>query len=122
MPVTSSRSSIKRWPSAEQVLDAASLWAQRLQECEPRIVGVGVFGSCVRGEWAVGSDVDLIVVRRDGAPVPGLLGADVDALPVPADVLHYTESELGALLERGGRMAGVVRDETRWLVGGLRAA
>jgi len=122
MPVTSSRSSIKRWPNADQVLDAVCLWAQRLHAGERAIVAVGVFGSYVRGEWGVGSDVDLLVVRRDGAPVPELLGADVAALPVPADVLHYTESELAALRERGGRMARVVRDETRWLVGGPRAS
>jgi hypothetical protein len=35
--------------------------------------------------------------RRD----PDLLGADVDALPVPADVLHYTESELAEVLAVG---------------------
>lgn len=65
MPVTSSRSSVKRWPSPEQVLDA-----------------------------------------------------DVDALPVPTDVLHYTTSELERVLAQDGRMARVLRDEARFFVGG----
>jgi len=55
MPVTSSRSSLKRWPKPE-------------------------------------------VVRRDGSPRPELLGADVAALPVPVDVLHYTETEFARVL------------------------
>ena len=122
MPVTSSRSSIKRWPSAERVLHATEAWAQQLVAADSSVVAVGCFGSYARGGAGVGSDIALLVVRRDGAPVPHLLGADVDALPVPADFLHYTESELAALLEREGRMARVVRDEVFWFVGGTRIA
>jgi uncharacterized protein len=117
MPVTSSRSSIKRWPKAESVLHATAAWAQQLAAADPSVVAVGCFGSYSRGEAGVGSDIDLLVVRRDDAPVPHLLGADVDALPVPADLLHYTETEHAALLARGGRMARVVRDEALWFVG-----
>ena len=120
MPVTSSRSSIKRWPKAESVLQATAAWAQRLVAAAPSVVAVGCFGSYARGEAGVGSDIDLLVVRRDGTPVPHLLGADVDALPVPADFLHYTETELAALLARGGRMACVVRDEALWFAGGTQ--
>ena len=76
MPVTSSRSSVKRWPRPEQVLGA------------------------------------------DGVPTPDLLGADVDALPVPTDVLHYTTSELERVLAQDGRMAHVLRYEARFFVGG----
>jgi uncharacterized protein len=117
MPVTSSRSSIKRWPNAESVLHTTAAWAQQLAAVAPSVVAVGCFGSYARGEAGVGSDIDLLVVRRDDAPFPHLLGADVDALPVPADILHYTETELAALLVRGGRMARVVRDEALWFVG-----
>jgi uncharacterized protein len=118
VPVTSSRSSLKRWPSAELVLSSAGAWARRLADGAPSVVAVGYFGSYARGEGGVGSDLDLLVVRRDGTPEPDLLGADVAALPVPADVLHYTEGELRDLLERGGRMATVVEHEARWWVGG----
>jgi uncharacterized protein len=118
VPVTSSRSSLKRWPSAERVLGAALSWAQRLAGAEPSVVAVGYFGSYARGDAGFGSDLDILVVRRDGAPKPDLLGADVDALPVPTDVLHYTEGELRDLLERGGRMATVVEREARWWVDG----
>ncbi|MBA2667962.1 MAG: nucleotidyltransferase domain-containing protein [Trueperaceae bacterium] len=119
MPVTSSRSSIKRWPSAEQVLGAATVWAKEFAAANDGVVAVGYFGSYAVGEAGVGSDLDLIVIRRDDAPVPDLLGADVAALPVPTDILHYTEGEFSAMLERGGKMARVARHETAWLIGGI---
>ena len=39
----------------------------------------------------------------------------VEALPVPADLLVYTESEWQALVERGGRFAAVLSRETVWV-------
>jgi len=118
MPVTSSRSSVKRWPSPEQVLGAAEAWAMRLAAATPAVVAVGCIGSYARGDAGVGSDLDLVVVRADGVPIPDLLGADVDALPVPTDVLHYTTSELERVLAQDGRMAHVLRHEARFFVGG----
>lgn len=115
MPVTSSRSSIKRWPAAEDVLAAARAWARSLLDGDPHVHAVGVIGSYARAEAGVGSDLDLVVVRRDAAPRPHLLGADVDVLPVPVDALHYTDSELARVLALGGRMAAVLQDEVVWL-------
>lgn len=111
MPVTSSRSSIRRWPSAETVLAAARTWARALLESDPAVQAVGCIGSYARCDAGVCSGLDLVVVRTDGAPRPDLLRADVDALPVPADVLHYSEAELSAGLAVGGRMVVVLREE-----------
>ena len=79
---------------------------------------MGYFGSYARGEASFGSDLGLLVVRRAGAPVPDVLGADVAALPAPADVIHYTSTELTSVLEQGTRRAGVISREARWWVGG----
>jgi uncharacterized protein len=121
MPITSSRSSLKRWPSPEQVLRSAEAWAWRLASTTPTVIAVGCIGSYARGDAGVGSDLDLVVVRADDAPVPDLLGADVDALPVPADVLHYTTSQFARVLAEDGRMARVLRDEARFFVGDISA-
>jgi uncharacterized protein len=118
VPVTSSRSSLKRWPRAEHVLSVAREWARRLADTDPSVIAVGYVGSYARGDAGVGSDLDLLIVRRDGSPLPDVLGADVVALPVPADILHYTESELAGVVERGLRMATVIRHEARWWIGG----
>ncbi len=61
--------------------------------------GVGaVFGSCARGDWGVGSDLDIVVVLRssDVAFTRRALAVDATALPVPADVLVYTVAEWDA--------------------------
>jgi uncharacterized protein len=115
MPVTSSSSSIKRWPSPDSVLEAARRWARELLDHDPSVRAVGCIGSYARGDAGFGSDLDLVIVRQDGAAVPALLGADVDALPVPADVLHYAESSFADVLARGGRMGDVLQNEVVWL-------
>jgi uncharacterized protein len=117
VPVTSSRSSLKRWPSAERVLGVAAAWARRLAQSDPTVVAVGYFGSYARCDASFGSDLDLLIVRRDGTPLPDVLGADVDALPVPADIVHYTTMELKDVLDMGSRMADVIEHEARWWVG-----
>lgn len=116
MPVTSSSSLLKRWPNAERVVAAGGQWAQQLADREPTVLSVGYLGSYARGDAGVGSDLDLIVVRRNGSPIPDVLGADVASLPVPADVFHYTAGELARVFAREGRMAGVLRSEAHWWI------
>jgi predicted nucleotidyltransferase len=80
---------------------------------------VGYFGSYARGEDGFGSDLDLVIVMRSaGGPAArrGLL-FDTSPLPVPADILVYTEDELEEVLSREGRFARVLREETVWLTG-----
>ena len=82
------------------------------------VLGIGYFGSYARGDWGVGSDVDLVVVVRESAEPFNRRAAVWDAteLPVPADVLVYTGDEWRALVSRGRsgqRMAG----EVVWVVG-----
>ena len=40
---------------------------------------------------------------------------DLTSLPVPADVLVYTRTELESMLSEGTRFATVVANETEWL-------
>jgi uncharacterized protein len=117
MPVTSSASSVKRWPSAEHVLRAARGWASDIAADDAAIVAVGVFGSYARGDAGFGSDLDLIVIRRDGAGPFDRRAAASEALPVPADVLIYTAREWRALVTGDSRMARVLQHEARWLHG-----
>ncbi len=74
---------------------------------------MGYFGSYARGDWGVGSDLDVIlVVRESGTPfIRRAADWDLTRLPVPADVLVYTEGEWQALTESGIRFARVARDE-----------
>ena len=122
MPVTSSASSVKRWPSAESVVAAARAWAARLAERDPTVVAVGCFGSYARGEAGFGSDLDLVVIRRSDAGPFDRRVAAAETLPVPADVLVYDADAWVRLQAGGRRMARVLESETRWLHGTPPAA
>jgi predicted nucleotidyltransferase len=92
-------------------------WAGRAGVDRPDLLRVGYFGSYARGDWGVGSDLDVILVVRESA-TPFIRRAadwDLTRLPVPADVLVYTEREWQALTESGTRFARIVRDEVAWV-------
>ena len=111
MPVRSLSSPVLRWPDAETVDRAVRRWAEAVALSHSDVLGIGYFGSYARGDWGVGSDVDLVVVVGKSAQPFFRRAAAWDAteLPVPADVLVYTGDEWRALVSRGSfgrRMAG----------------
>ncbi len=118
MPVTSSTSSIKRWPSAEAVLSAADAWAREAAEQRPDLIALGYFGSYARGEAGFGSDLDLIaVVGTDDQPAEERSRDwHTEVLPVPADLLVFTVREWQQLEAEGGRFVRTLRAEAQWLV------
>jgi hypothetical protein len=102
MPVRSSRTAVLRWPDRDAVDSAVRAWGRRVLGEGRGVEAVGYYGSYARGDWGVGSDVDLVVVVRDsGAPFERRAAAwDATALPVPADLVVYTEAEWGTLPSR----------------------
>ena len=118
MPVTSSTSSIKRWPDTEAVLSAADAWAREAAEQRKDLIALGYFGSYARGDAGFGSDLDLIaVVRTDNRPSTER-GRDwrTETLPVPADLLVFTLREWKRLAAEGSRFGQTLRAEAQWLV------
>jgi uncharacterized protein len=98
MPVRSSSSSVVRWPDATTVDRALREWARRAAAGRTDVRRIGYFGSYARGDWGVGSDLDVIIIVA-AAHLPFERRAvewDLTELPVPADVLVYTEEEWGA--------------------------
>ena len=65
----------------------------------------------------MGSDLDLVaVVRSATEPFHRRTASwDLTPLPVPAELLVYTDAEWSALQERGGRFAATLGSETHWL-------
>lgn len=121
MPVRSLSSSVLRWPDAEVVDDAVTRWAQAAAETRSEVVRVGYFGSYARGDWGVGSDVDLVViVVEDDQPFERRATRfDTTGLPVPAELSVYTVDEWKA----GEQRLGFVRtaaDEMVWVWDGHR--
>lgn len=104
MPVRSLRSSVLRWPDTRAVDGAARRWAEDILAARSDVLRIGYFGSYARGDWGVGSDLDILVIVGE-SPHPfearGLM-FDTTTLPVPVDLLVYTEAEWGALVSHSG--------------------
>ncbi|MGC9530666.1 MAG: nucleotidyltransferase domain-containing protein [Candidatus Bipolaricaulaceae bacterium] len=83
---------------------------------EPNVLRIGYFGSYARGDWGVGSDLDLVIVVREACDPPTRRGSawDVTELPVPADVLVYTLREWEEM-EGQGRLGRTFRGEVVWV-------
>lgn len=116
MPVRSLNSSVLTWPDAATVEAAVREWARSLADRHPDILRVGYFGSYARGDWGVGSDVDIVIVVEQ-SDVPFARRAaqwDTTSLPVPADVLVYTEEEWERL-DPAAAFGRVMREEVRWV-------
>ncbi|MBM4049454.1 MAG: nucleotidyltransferase domain-containing protein [Planctomycetes bacterium] len=117
MPVRSLSSSVFKWPDARTVDHAVRAWAKAQAERRSDILRIGYLGSYARGDWGVGSDVDILIVVQDSdrpfAQRP--LAFDATCLPVPADVLVYTHAELRALSTGQMRFARVLSSESVWV-------
>jgi predicted nucleotidyltransferase len=110
-------SSVFTWPDKSSVVSALSTWADGVAATRPDLVRVGYFGSYARGDHGVGSDLDVIIVVRESS-TPFVRRAaewDLTRLPVPVDVLVYTENEWRSLAKSGTRFARVARDEVVWV-------
>lgn len=105
MPKRSLHSSVLKWPDAETVRAQLATRAREIAREHPQVRRIGYIGSLAHGEWGVGSDVDIILVvsasehhMHDRASQ-----FDFTTLPVPADVLVYTEKEYDDLIGGGSR-------------------
>lgn len=117
MPVRSLNSRVLKWPDAETVHQAVLNWAAEVAKARADVLRIGYIGSYARGDWGVGSDLDLVVVvEAEERPfVTRAAVWDLSPLPVPADLLVYTRAEWQTLLERGGRFARVLAEEAVWV-------
>lgn len=119
MPVRSLRSSVLRWPDRDAVDRAARRWADTESRARPELQRLGYFGSYATGTWGVGSDLDLVaVVTRAARPFAQRpLDWDLNTLPVPAEILVYTQAEWSRLVTRQDRFARVMDREVVWIIG-----
>ena len=116
MPVRSLSSSIMKWPSKETVVDALVKWSEVLKG-DSNILSIGYFGSYVRGDNGVGSDLDVIIIMEDSKVPFGKRGIEWDLamLPVPVDLLIYTLDEWNKLKKEPSCFIKRLREEVRWI-------
>jgi len=53
---------VLKWPDHEEVINKLQQWSETVCKQNQEIIGVGYFGSYARGDWGMGSDLDLIVI------------------------------------------------------------
>jgi predicted nucleotidyltransferase len=96
MPVRSLTSPVLIWPNHDQVDQEVRSWGVAPKASTPAAVRVGYFGSYARGDRGVGSDLDVVVIMTECGLPPERRGTAFDTitgLPVPVDLLVYTEAE-----------------------------
>jgi predicted nucleotidyltransferase len=105
------------WPGRNRVSSALAAWALELSKGCEELLAVGFFGSYARGDWGVGSDLDLIVILEACQSPFGRRSVpmEIATLPVPADLLIYTRSEIEEMMKTGGRFANTLRAEAVWV-------
>jgi predicted nucleotidyltransferase len=101
------------------VLAKARAWASETLAGRSEPIAIGCFGSYARGDWGVGSDLDLVaIVTASTAPYSERARAwDLSGLPVPAEILVFTRDEWTRRLAESDRFARMLRDEVNWLAG-----
>jgi predicted nucleotidyltransferase len=78
---------------------------------------LGYFGSYARGDWGVGSDLDIVAIVSE-SPEPferRNLSWDLQPLPVPAELLVYTKEEWERLHQESGRFIRTLDREIVWV-------
>jgi uncharacterized protein len=118
MPVRSFGSQVLCWPDREAVVAALTTWSTRLRDSRPDVLRVGYFGSYARGDWGVGSDLDVVLVVEDSdeAPLRRPLAFDTIAgFPTPVDLLVYTAEEWRALSTDADPFARRLTTEVVWI-------
>ncbi len=117
MPVRSLNTSVLSWPGKAEVHNAVKRWAHRQAAKRLELVSLGYMGSYARGDWGVGSDVDLVIIVTDTDKPKDRRTVDwpTEELPVPADTFVFTVAEWEALRTRRDRFARAVQEETVWV-------
>jgi predicted nucleotidyltransferase len=117
MPVRSLNSSVLKWPNRVQVDEAVRQWIRAEAASHPELCQLAYFGSYARGDWGVGSDLDLVaIVKESTEPFHRRsLNWNLNGLPVPADLLVYTLAEWDRLMAGKSHLAGTLRREAIWV-------
>lgn len=102
MPVRSLGSSVLKWPNAQTIEQALRHWTENVVRNRKDVLQIGYFGSYARGDWGVGSDLDLVIIVESSEQSFERRSVEWDTteLPVPVDVLVYTKEEWQSLSQQ----------------------
>lgn len=117
MPVRSLNSSVIKWPRKKEVKGSLNEWSGRLTEERDDVIRIGYFGSYAKGNWGVGSDLDLIIILEESDEPFERRGIDFDtsSIPVPTELLVYTRDEWKRMKEEKSGFYRTVSREVIWI-------
>jgi predicted nucleotidyltransferase len=99
------------------VVGALRRWAEACPRDHPEVLRIGYLGSYARGDWGVGSDLDVLLVLEvsDRPFIERPSQWDLSDIPVPVDVLVYTRDEWEAMAREGSKFHQVAEREVVWV-------
>ncbi len=95
---------------------AVRSWSAEQAQHRPELKRLGYFGSYARGDWGVGSDLDLIAIVDEASESfeRRSLNWDLNSLPVPSEIVVYTLQEWDELQKRDNKFGRMLRSEAIW--------
>ncbi|MDH3828023.1 MAG: nucleotidyltransferase domain-containing protein [Desulfobacterales bacterium] len=95
---------------------AVRSWTAEQVQQKPEIVRLGYFGSYARGDWGVGSDIDLIAVVNETSESfeRRSVNWDLNGLPVSAEIIVYSLPEWEDLEKKDTKFARMLKSEAVW--------
>jgi predicted nucleotidyltransferase len=105
------------WPDQAKIDRAVREWADGEARRHSALRRLGYFGSYARGGWGVGSDLDLVaIVKATDEPFERrAIAWDLTPLPVPAEIIVYTEAEWTTIQAEGSAFARTLARDTVWI-------
>jgi len=80
----------------ETLLAEIREWLDRQKPEHPEMIAAGLFGSYARGDYAPGSDIDLLIIVSASKEPRWFMRSSsfqTETLPLGADVFVYTQAE-----------------------------
>jgi predicted nucleotidyltransferase len=107
---------VLKWPDFEVVIDSLHSWTEKILKNRNDISRIGYYGSYARGDWGVGSDLDLMIVLKHTDHLSDKIAVEWDTtdLPVPVDLSIYSRKEWQSL-DRQGRFYQTLQREMIWI-------
>jgi predicted nucleotidyltransferase len=95
---------------------AVRSWSAGQAQHRSDLLRLGYFGSLARGDWGVGSDIDLIAIVNETSESfeRRSLNWDLNSLPVPAEMIVYTVQEWKDLQNRDNKFSRMLKKEVIW--------
>ncbi len=117
MPVKSFNSSVIKWPNEKLVISSLKKWTNTILKMNQNVIRIGYFGSYARGDWGVGSDLDLVIIlsQSDLPFEKRNQGWQEHQLPVPTDILIYTQQEWEAMRKEEMPFFKRMNSEIKWI-------